>query len=84
MLAPYGRRRQVRSPLHPEQAACATRIDEGLKTFWNVVEHMQHAADRQQPTPQVEETIFRHLLVMGTGCSKGSWTWLGRGMWARR
>ena len=31
----------------PEQAACAMKIDEGLKTFWNVVEHMQHAADRQ-------------------------------------
>ena len=28
-----------------EQAACAMKIDEGLKTFWNVVEHMQHAAD---------------------------------------
>lgn len=46
----------------PEQAACAMKIDEGLKTFWNVVEHMQHAADRRQPIHQVEETIFR-------GCS---------------
>ena len=35
------------------------KIDEGLKTFWNVVEHMQHAADRRQPIHQVEETIFR-------------------------
>ena len=49
----------------PEQAACAMKIDEGLKTFWNVVEHMQHAADRRQPIHQVEETIFRNLLVIG-------------------
>ena len=41
------------------------KIDEGLKTFWNVVEHMQHAADRHQPIHQVEETIFRDLLVIG-------------------
>ena len=41
----------------PEQAACAMKIDEGLKTFWNVVEHMQHAANRRQPIHQVEETI---------------------------
>src|SRR4051794_38096550 len=52
-------------PSTPEQAACAMKIDEGLKTFWNVVEHMQHAADRRQPIHQVEETIFRHLLVIG-------------------
>jgi hypothetical protein len=49
----------------PEQAACSKNIDEGLKTFWNVVEHMQHAADRQQPIHQVEETVFRNLLVIG-------------------
>src|SRR3954447_5585041 len=49
----------------PEQAACSKSIDEGLKTFWNVVEHMQHAADRRQPIHQVEETIFRNLLVIG-------------------
>src|SRR3954465_15568733 len=49
----------------PEQAACSKNIDEGLKTFWNVVEHMQHAADRQQPIHQVEETIFRNLLAIG-------------------
>ena len=49
----------------PEQAACSMNIDEGLKTFWNLVEHMQHAADRHQPIHQVEETIFRELLVIG-------------------
>ena len=49
----------------PEQAACTMKIDEGLRTFWNVVEHMQHAADRRQPIHQVEETIFRDLLVIG-------------------
>ena len=52
-------------PLTPEQQACSTKIDEGLKTFWNVVERMQHAADPQQPIHQVEEIIFRDLLVIG-------------------
>jgi hypothetical protein len=52
-------------PSTPEQTACSTKIDEGLQTFWNVVEHLQHAADRQQPIHQVEETLFRNLLVMG-------------------
>src|SRR4051812_4263444 len=49
----------------PEQAACSKNIDEGLKTFWNVVEHLRHAADRRQPIHQVEETLFRNLLVIG-------------------
>ena len=52
-------------PLTPEQQACSAKIDEGLKTFWNLVERMQHAADQQQPIHQVEETIFRELLVIG-------------------
>src|SRR5438445_729687 len=49
----------------PEHAACSKNIDEGLKTFWNVVEHMQHAAERHQAIHQVEETVFRDLLVIG-------------------
>ena len=52
-------------PLTPEQQACSTKIDQGLKTFWNVVERMQHAADQHQPIHQVEEIIFRDLLVIG-------------------
>lgn len=52
-------------PMTPEQAACSTTIDEGLNTFWSLVEHMQHAADQQQPLHQVEETLFRRLLVLG-------------------
>jgi hypothetical protein len=52
-------------PSTPEQAACSMKIEEGLKTFWNVVEHMQHAADRHQAIHQVEEIIFRDLLVIG-------------------
>jgi hypothetical protein len=52
-------------PMTPEQQACSAKIDEGLNTFWKLVEHMQHAADQQQPIHQVEETIFRSLLVMG-------------------
>jgi hypothetical protein len=52
-------------PMTPEQTACSRKIDEGLKTFWSVVEQMQHAADQQQPIHQVEETLFRNLLVIG-------------------
>ena len=36
-------------PMTPEQQACSAKIDEGLNTFWKLVEHMQHAADQQQP-----------------------------------
>jgi hypothetical protein len=52
-------------PMTPEQTACSTKIDEGLKTFWSVVEHVQHAAETQQPIHQVEEAVFRSLLVIG-------------------
>jgi hypothetical protein len=52
-------------PMTPEQQACATKIDHGLKTFWNLVERLQHAADQQQPIHQVEEILFRDLLVIG-------------------
>src|SRR3954453_12368942 len=52
-------------PSTPEQQACSTKIDQGLKTFWDLVERMQHAADQQQPIHQVEEILFRNLLVIG-------------------
>ena len=46
----------------PEQQACSMNIDQGLKTFWSLVEHLQHAADQHQPIDQVEETVFRESL----------------------
>ncbi len=49
----------------PEQQACSMHIDEGLKTFWSLVERLQNAADPHQPIHQAEETIFRDLLVVG-------------------
>src|SRR3982751_3696496 len=52
-------------PMTPEQTACSRNSDEGLKTFWSVVEHLQHAAEKQQPIHQVEQTLFRNLLVIG-------------------
>jgi hypothetical protein len=52
-------------PMTPEQSACSRNIDGGLKTFWSVVEQMQHAAHHQQPIHQVEEILFRNLLVIG-------------------
>ena len=56
-------------PSTPEQKACSMHLGEGLKTFWSLVEHLQHAADEHQPIHQVEEIIFRELLVVGDGCS---------------
>jgi hypothetical protein len=55
----------VKLPTTPEQAACAANISEGLNTFWSLVEYVQHAAEGQQPIHQVEETLFRRLLVIG-------------------
>src|SRR5208283_2625096 len=52
-------------PSTPEQKACSMHLGEGLKTFWSLVEHLQHAADEHQPMHQVEEVIFRELLVVG-------------------
>jgi hypothetical protein len=52
-------------PMTPEQKSGSMNIEEGLKTFWIVIELLRHAAERQQPIHQVEETLFRHLLVIG-------------------
>jgi hypothetical protein len=52
-------------PSTPEQQACSRKIEQGLKTFWDLVERMQYAADQHQPIHQVEETLFRELLVIG-------------------
>ena len=65
MLTPTAAAVKFDLPSTPEQKACSMHIDEGLKTFWSLVEHLQHAADKQQPIHQVEETVFRNLLVMG-------------------
>jgi hypothetical protein len=65
MLTPTAATVKFPLSITPEQRACAAKIDEGLKTFWSVVEHLQHAADGQRPIHQVEETIFRNLLVIG-------------------
>src|SRR3954470_1530881 len=65
MLTPTAAAVKFDLPSTPEQKACSTKIDQGLKTFWNVVERMQHAADQQQPIHQVEEILFRDLLAIG-------------------
>lgn len=56
---------KIALPPTPEQAALSANIDRGLKSFWRLVELMQHAADHQQPIHQVEEAVFRELLGMG-------------------
>ncbi|MGZ3392278.1 MAG: ISKra4 family transposase [Isosphaeraceae bacterium] len=65
MLAPTTAAVKFDLPATPEQQACRDHIDQGLKTFWSLVERLHHAADRHQPMDQVEETIFRDLLVIG-------------------
>jgi hypothetical protein len=45
----------------PEQAV----VDQALNLVWTLVERMKFAADQQQPIHQVEETLFRELLVVG-------------------
>ena len=67
-------------PSTPEQQACSTNIDQGLQTFWGLVEYVQHAADEHQPIDQVEETIFRGLLSMGRWMLESFLTFAGQGM----
>lgn len=45
----------------PEQAA----IDQAVNLFWRVVEQIHAAAEHRLPIHEVEETLFRDLLVMG-------------------
>ena len=49
----------------PEQQACSRDLEDGLKTFWCLVEYLHHAAAEHQPMDRVEEAIFRRLLVIG-------------------
>jgi hypothetical protein len=53
----------VKSPASftPEQAA----LDQALNLFWALVERLRAAADQQLPIHNVEETVFRQLLLMG-------------------
>ena len=59
-------------PSTPEQKACSMHLGEGLKTFWRLVEHLQHAADEHQPIHQVEEIIFRELSLSSAALFGGS------------
>ena len=65
MLAPSAAAVKFDLPLTPEQQACSMNIDQGLRTFWSLVEYLQHAASQHQPIDQVEENVFRALLVIG-------------------
>ena len=65
MLAPTTAAVKFDLPSTPEQRACSKSIDEGLNTFWTLVERLQNAADQHQPIHEVEETVFRQLLVVG-------------------
>ena len=65
MLAPSIAAVKFDLPSTPEQKACSKSIDEGLNTFWTLVERLQNAADRHQPIHEVEEIAFRQLLVVG-------------------
>ena len=55
----------------PEHQAYSNSIGEGLSSFWALVEYLQNAADQHQPIHQVEQTIFRRLLVTGRWMLQG-------------
>jgi hypothetical protein len=61
MLAAVASTVKFPASLSPEQAA----VDQSLLVFWTLVERLHAAADQHQPIHQVEEAIFRDLLVMG-------------------
>jgi hypothetical protein len=65
MLAPSIAAVKFDLPSTPELRACSQNIDEGLNTFWALVERLQNAADRRQPIHEVEEAAFRQLLIVG-------------------
>jgi hypothetical protein len=65
MLTPTTAAVKFYLPSTPEQQACSDSIGEGLNTFWALVEYLQNTADQHQPIHQVEEAIFRRLLVVG-------------------
>jgi hypothetical protein len=56
---------KLRPDATPEQRGCSAAIDQALSIFWNLVERLRDAADREQPIHRVEEMIFRDLLAMG-------------------
>src|SRR3954447_7042571 len=63
----------------PEQRSCAQDIGQALTIFWNLVERLQDAADREQPIHQVEEIIFRDVLTMGLALLRSFLTASGDG-----
>jgi hypothetical protein len=79
MLAPNTLAVKFDLPWTPEQQACSMNIDQGLKTFWGLVEYIQHAADEHQPIDRVEETIFRDLLTIGRWMLESFLTFAGTG-----
>ena len=48
MLTPAAAAVKFDLPSTPEQKACSKSIDEGLSTFWKLVERLQNAADQHQ------------------------------------
>src|SRR4051795_4029968 len=63
----------------PEQKACTLALDGSLQIFWTLVERLHAAADQHQPIHQVEEAIFRELLVMGRSLLKAFLALSGNG-----
>src|ERR1700687_2221930 len=65
MLTPTTAAVKFYLPSTPEQQACSDSIGEGLNTFWALVAYPQTTADQHHRLHQVEEAIFRRLLVVG-------------------
>ncbi len=56
-------------PLTLEQKACSAKIDEGLKTFWNLVERMQHAAGASPKCVKRPGTQVVHSRVLAASAA---------------
>ena len=61
MLAAFAPAVKFSASPTPEQAA----VDQALNLFWTLVERLNSAAEQQLPIHQVEESLFRQLLLMG-------------------
>ena len=58
----------------PEQAACAKNIDEGLKTFWTLVERLQPPPTSNSRSIRSKRPSSGNSWRSGAGCSRRSWT----------
>ncbi len=55
-------------PLTPEQQACSVSIDQGLKTFWSLVEYLQRPPMNNNPSIKWRRPSFVDSWLLDAGC----------------